>query len=184
MYGVQNDIMFGIRSLLRKTPIRFLIVILIFGVFMFGIMIRYCEAPLTRVSNNPFFNLRSMENAFWLAITTMTTVGYGDYFPRTLYGRIITFFCAIYGVVVISIMVVAIQNTLKMDPLEERAYTCIIKLDLRKVLVKEASQLIGKFMIFAKKCKQTSLQSAKRQGEAIKLLSHQFMKGLRFSRLT
>ena len=44
---------------------------------------------------------------------TMTTVGYGDYFPNSLPGRIVIFITAIWGVLNISMMVVALTNTLE-----------------------------------------------------------------------
>lgn len=42
----------------------------------------------------------------------MTTVGYGDYYPKTLPGRIVIICAAITGVVLISILVVALNNYL------------------------------------------------------------------------
>lgn len=45
----------------------------------------------------------------------MTTVGYGDYFPRTLIGRIIDVVLVIWGTFVVSLMVVVLTNTLNMD---------------------------------------------------------------------
>ena len=43
----------------------------------------------------------------------MATVGYGDYFPLTLPGRIIIFVTAIWAAIIISLMVVALTNTLE-----------------------------------------------------------------------
>jgi len=57
-------------------------------------------------------------NCFWCIIITMATVGYGDYFPRTIPGRFITLIVAIVGVFLVSIMVVALSNTLSMNPPE------------------------------------------------------------------
>ena len=56
---------------------------------------------------SPFFNLgRSM---YW-AIVTMSTLGYGDLYPTTTVGRFIGGFCAVYGVLVISLPVTIINN--------------------------------------------------------------------------
>ena len=51
-------------------------------------------------------------------IITMATVGYGDYYARTIPGRFITLIVAIVGVFLVSIMVVALTNTLNMNPAE------------------------------------------------------------------
>jgi hypothetical protein len=42
----------------------------------------------------------------------MTTVGYGDYFPKTILGRCTIFVTSIWGVFIVSLMVVALTNTL------------------------------------------------------------------------
>lgn len=34
-------------------------------------------------------NITTLQNAIWYSIVTLTTVGYGDYYPVTIYGRVI-----------------------------------------------------------------------------------------------
>lgn len=53
-------------------------------------------------------------NSFWLVLMTITTVGYGDYFPQTPLGRIIILVVAVWGTFIVSIMVVVVSNTLSM----------------------------------------------------------------------
>jgi hypothetical protein len=45
----------------------------------------------------------------------MTTVGYGDFFPKTVFGRFIDVFLVIWGTFIVSLMVVVLTNTLNMD---------------------------------------------------------------------
>ena len=65
-------------------------------------------------SKNPQ-DLEDINNSIWLTIITMTTVGYGDFFPRTLIGRIIDFVLVIWGIFIVSLMVVVLTNALDMD---------------------------------------------------------------------
>jgi voltage-gated potassium channel len=47
-------------------------------------------------------NIDSFGNAVWWAIVTMATVGYGDYFPVTVEGRILAVFLMIGGVAIVG----------------------------------------------------------------------------------
>jgi Ion channel len=74
----------------------------------------------------------------WLVMVTMTTVGYGDYFPQTVLGRIVLFLVCIWGLLIISLMVIAIVNILSLDELESKAFNVIQNLRGRLYLRKLA----------------------------------------------
>lgn len=73
-------------------------------------------------------DIEDFENAVWLTIITMTTVGYGDFFPRTSFGRIIDVILVVWGTFVVSLMVVVLTNTLNMDQSEKRALIVLNRL--------------------------------------------------------
>ena len=50
----------------------------------------------------PGANITNFSDAFWWAGITMTTVGYGDHYPVTSEGRIITGFLLVAGIAIIS----------------------------------------------------------------------------------
>lgn len=65
-------------------------------------------------SNSPAGNIRSGADAFWWAMVTIATVGYGDFYPVTTLGRISAIIAMIVGVGIIgslaSIMSRALVN--------------------------------------------------------------------------
>jgi hypothetical protein len=47
----------------------------------------------------------------------MTTVGYGDYYAASSLGRFVIFIVCIWGVFIVSMMVITLINTLETAPL-------------------------------------------------------------------
>lgn len=45
----------------------------------------------------------------------MTTVGFGDLYPYTVFGRVIVLIVVVWGIFIVPIMVVVITNTLQME---------------------------------------------------------------------
>lgn len=59
-------------------------------------------------------------NAIWCMVVTMATVGYGDFAPRTMPGRVLGFVICMYGVTSVSLMVLTLQNVLTLNFKENR----------------------------------------------------------------
>ena len=60
------------------------------------------------------FDLEDMTNVLWFTIITMTTVGFGDIYPRSLTGRIIVVVLIVWGSVIVSLIIVVLTNSLTM----------------------------------------------------------------------
>jgi len=75
-------------------------------------MLRIFERPLSEASNQ---NFNYIWTSVWNVIVTMSTVGYGDVYPKSYGGRILGTFICIWGVLLISLMVVTISSSLEFD---------------------------------------------------------------------
>ena len=49
-------------------------------------------------AQNVTTSITSIPDAMWFSIITMTTVGYGDVTPSTIFGKIIAAICAVSGI--------------------------------------------------------------------------------------
>lgn len=103
-------------------------------------------------------------NTFWFVGVTMTTVGYGDYFPKTISGRLFSFIIFIWGIFFISVAFVSLINIIQLSINEQNALNIIKKLLKIKELKDKAAHMITnslKLHILKKKLKkgETSLKN-------------------------
>lgn len=79
----------------------------------------------------------------WNVVITLTSVGYGELYPKTFWGRIVGIIICFWGVFIVSFFVVTVTNMLNFTSMEEKSYNLIIKLLLKQELKKEACDVLS-----------------------------------------
>ncbi|CAL1127408.1 unnamed protein product [Cladocopium goreaui] len=79
-------------------------------------------------------NIPTMHHSLWLAIVTMTTVGYGDYYPKSLLGYIVASILTFVSVLFLALPVGIIGN--EFTACWQSRHQVLLKTRVRKCLLK------------------------------------------------
>lgn len=88
----------SVRYFFRQRSILYIISAVILIDLAFGVMMAITE------EKEPGANITSLSDGFWWAITTVSTVGYGDKYPVSNAGRVIATGLMFFGVAMFSIL--------------------------------------------------------------------------------
>ena len=124
MNGFEPDSLFAIRAYMKSSPQLFLLFCCTLSIIIFGVAVRNFEYPLYEEAPSSV-NFQSYQNSFWCMVLTMTTVGYGDIFPITHIGRLTTILACIWGMFIMSTIIVTLTNIITLTNEEEAAYNSL-----------------------------------------------------------
>ena len=106
------------------------------------------HGPLSTNSGivNTMLSFNNVYSSFWLMLVTMTTVGYGDIYPTTYFGRVIAIAGCVAGTFILSLLVVFLNQTISFDDVERNVYNEIMEHKENPThLKREAANFVGKF---------------------------------------
>lgn len=128
--GVEANAMFAVKAEFASRPYFMIAFTMVVMIAVFGVAIAFLERPYEApfpYSSKLDFEYES--NGMWLVIITMSTVGYGDGYPSTHIGRIVTTLACVFGMVLFSLIVVSLSVITEFTPQEHKAY---MQLRIRK----------------------------------------------------
>jgi hypothetical protein len=73
----------------------------------------------------------------------MVTVGYGDEFPRSHFGRVVIIIASILGMLLVSIIIVSLGNLIEFSDEEKKAYSLLNKMKADDNAFNKAGNVIG-----------------------------------------
>ena len=114
---------FTYKSGIKERAFTFVFVLMGCTILIFGYALRNSEISFVRYVPEKYFqDWTNIVNGFWFMTTNILLLGYGDYYPTTLLGRIIAFVTCIWGIILEGILIKAILKYLKMNIKEETSY--------------------------------------------------------------
>ncbi len=119
MHGVEASFMYAVKAVMKAKPYSFLAISLLVSVSIPGYCLRIFEKPLIPFSGQ---NFDYLPNCYWCMIITMTTVGYGDFYPVSQEGRLIAIAVSLWGVFIVSIFVVTLTNLIEFENNEAKSF--------------------------------------------------------------
>ena len=131
LHGCEASYEYALKCLFHDKPLFLILIGIGSSIFILGFAIQVCERPLARSQYLPT-NLGIYANAIWLTVETMTTVGFGDFYPLTIFGRIVLLVIMVWGIFIVPIMVVVVTNTLQMEKAETRTLIVLKRLNVSR----------------------------------------------------
>lgn len=175
MMGMRLNMFFTLKCVLLK----YTGYVLFFTTFLFGFVLAYMmkviEGPVAlividddhRRVNNSYLDYG---NCFWNVFITMTTVGFGDYYPISLLGRIVCMVSALFGNVLVSMNINYLQRKTEISSDEQNAFSFIQRMEEREVMqCIAATYFKANFTYFVNKKKMLRQRQRQMVGEEDKV---------------
>ena len=132
--GIMPNFLFDLKAYHKKYPLYTLLILFIATIYIFGLLLRYFEMYYWEGATQyrQLWNYRW--NSFWCVFISMTTVAFGDLFPKTYIGRIIIIFATVIGIYFIFMTMTLISQKSILSDTELKAYKLINRLIYRNLL--------------------------------------------------
>ena len=160
---------FAARKLLDDKPIVTNLAVYALAVAMLSYAVRVAERPVciqtasldsSPAPGCPWKDAESPYNALWMIFVTSLTVGYGDLYPVTHFGRFIAIIAAVLGIALIALVVTAVANLAKFNADENRGRNLIDRRVLAAGRRDLAGRVVGQALLF----RRDRLRNAKIMG--------------------
>lgn len=179
--NAKGGFIFTYRAGIKEHTFSFVFVFMIFTILIFGYALRNAEISFVRYVPEKYFqDWTRISNGFWFMTTNILLLGYGDYYPTTVLGRIIAFITMIWGIILEGFLIKAILNYIKMDSKEEAAFNeveqYLEECNYKKAALKLIHQVYKTHIIIEKLKKENNLKKGDIKDELFKQKKYYFNK--------
>ena len=121
--NAKGGFIFTYKAGIKEYPFLSVIILMVLTILIFGYGLRNSEISfIKKIPERYFQDWTKVTNGFWFMTTNILLLGYGDFYPTTQLGRIIAFISCLWGILLESLLVNAIVNSIKLNQKEELAY--------------------------------------------------------------
>jgi hypothetical protein len=153
----EADSNFILKTYLKTNPFLSLSVCVFLVIILFGMaeqifewynrdlmnQISYLEGDPNAARVQVMNKFANVYNSFWLVLVTITTIGYGDIYPTTYAGRMLSVFACISGTFMLSLLVVFMNEMVQFDDVEKQVFNQVLEeSNSMKSFKKDACNLI------------------------------------------
>lgn len=119
-YGFTANTRFVFKCYLLRYPGYTVLSTLFSSILVLSYMMRIAERPTSRTMGS--MNYDPFLNNIYMTIVTITTVGYGDYYPVSFLAKIIAIITAFWGGFIISLLIVSVEGIFSLNAKQQKAF--------------------------------------------------------------
>ena len=167
-YYLSTNLIFTMKAYQKNNPFISLIFLFLLSCVSFALCIRIYEVHYWESQKVILQNWKYRWNAIWCVFVSMTTVGYGDFFPKTHFSRILIIVSCIIGIYFISMMMIFMTQKSILTENEQKSYKLITRLKIRNQLKDIHSNIIYhsfRMLIISSNFKNNIIQEKKYEME-------------------
>lgn len=146
-HSCQLNSKFIFKILQKEHPFSTLCLILLLTCICFGYSLRNFELLFWETQQEKSQDWNNFWNSIWCIFVSMTTVGYGDFYPNTHFGRGIVIGSCFVGTYFVSMTMVFMTKKSILNELEYKAYKMTLRLKITSEIKDIKSNMIYELLI-------------------------------------
>lgn len=134
---------YGVRNMLRRFLENHAQSALLTLLFCIILTLEFGGMAIAAVErNSPVANIRTPTDAVWYTYVTITTVGYGDHYPVTVWGRLVSVIIMTVGVALFGTLTAYLANAFLAPPKKKKEQVAPAIADNPKTKLAELRQIL------------------------------------------